>query len=236
MQQETYFDQLSRATSSRRLEPYRHGNTFGDDTKIYGAYAWNVVLSESLYPAFHGIEIALRNSIHEAASQEFGDQYWFKSRLKPNEQGILTEVTDRLNSQKKPLQAGDFVAAFIFGFWVSLFNRRYEQVLWPRLLSPVFPSIPRRQRTRKDLFKRLDKIRILRNRVSHHEPIWHWKDLTEQHHEILETIGWISPAMLELTKLLDRFPDGYTNGRETYETRVETLIQNWSQTNSEPGV
>lgn len=180
MQQETYFDQLSQATSPRRLEPYRHSNTFGDVTKIYGAYAWNIVLSESLYPAFHGIEIALRNSIRGAASQKFGDRYWFKTRLKPNEQRILTEVTNRLNSQKKPLQAGDFVAAFMFGFWVSLFNRRYEQVLGPRLLSPVFPSIPRRQRTRKDLFKRLDKIRILRNRVSHHEPIWHWKDLTEQ--------------------------------------------------------
>jgi hypothetical protein len=46
----------------------------------------------------------------------------------------------------------------------------------------------------------------LRNRVFHHEPIWYWRDLAQQHAQLLETINWINPAMRSLIGVLDRFP------------------------------
>ena len=100
MPQEDYFDRLSKQPHPSASD---HTATVTPSTmtqKPTELMLGMLYQSESLYPAFHGIEIALRYSIHEAASQKFGDQYWFKSWLKPNEQGILTEVTDRLNSQK----------------------------------------------------------------------------------------------------------------------------------------
>ena len=100
-------------------------------------------------------------------------------------------------------------------------------MLWPKLLEPVFPHCPRSQRTRRNVYVRLDEIRRLRNRVFHHEPIWHLPDLEERHQEILETIGWISPAMLEMTRLLDRFDSVYTTGADHYARELDSVAQNW---------
>ena len=74
----------------------------------------------------------------------------------------------------------------------------------------------------------MDRIRRLRNRVFHHEPIWHLPDLPKQHELILETIGWISPAMLAATRLLDRFDSVYTRGAQPYAAELETIAQNWN--------
>lgn len=121
-----------------------------------------------------------------------------------------------------------YISECSFGFWVGLFRGDYEQALWNRLLPAVFPHAPRRLRSRSGLYERLDRIRRLRNRVFHHEPIWHLQDLEQQHELILETIGWISPAMLELTRLLDRFDSVYTMGAQHYAIELDSIAQNWS--------
>jgi len=74
------------------------------------------------------------------------------------------------------------------------------------------------------LSKRLHPVRHLRNRVFHHEPIWHWRDLVQQHNELLEAISWINPAMLEMIKVLDRFPDVRQQGVQTYERAIGALM------------
>ena len=74
----------------------------------------------------------------------------------------------------------------------------------------------------------MDGIRRLRNRVSHHEPIWHLPNLAEQHAEILETIGWISPAMLAVTRMLDRFDSVYTMEPQRYIEELYSIALNWS--------
>jgi len=55
-------------------------------------------------------------------------------------------------------------------------------------------------------------VRHLRNRVSHHEPIWHNPRLPLQHGEVLETIRWISPELADVVGLIDRFPAIYAGG------------------------
>ena len=78
------------------------------------------------------------------------------------------------------------------------------------------------------MFQRLSKIQELRNRVFHHEPVWHLPELERRHQEILETIGWISPAMLATTRLLDRFDSVYTSGAQSYQKELDSLAQNWA--------
>lgn len=223
------FDQLRRAISDPRLGPYRQQNIGGADLDCYACYAWNNILCESLYPALQGLEVTLRNSIHAAASSVFSNDYWFNSVLIQQEQRRLVEVTARLKSLGKPsaASADDFVSGFNFGFWVSLFDSRYEQILWPRLLKGVFPHIPRRLRTRQNLLQRLDPIRILRNRVFHYEPIWHWKDLPQKHDTILEIIGWVNPIMLDMVNLFDRFAEVHRDGRQDCERALSQLMKGW---------
>ena len=81
MCQSKYFSELQRAVSDGRLEPYLRHSPNGDVAQAFATYLWNLALCESLYPALQGIEVTLRNSIHSAASSEFGDEFWFKSQL-----------------------------------------------------------------------------------------------------------------------------------------------------------
>ena len=220
MPQEELSSQLEAAISAARLSIYPPAAS----GETYGTYAWNIAVCESLYPALHCVEVTLRNSIHNAATAHFGDEYWFRTRLAPNEQPLLAEIEQGLLSQGKSLLAGEFVSGFRFGFWVRLFGRRYEQTLWPRLLKSVFPHIPRKQRSRDYLRRRLIEIQTLRNRVFHHEPVWNWPNLPEQHSQILETVGWVSPAMRRFLEAIDRFPTVHSAGPPGYRRQLAATL------------
>lgn len=218
-----FFSELGHSISSDRFQPYRQGNP-QDDLAAYAAYAWNIAICESLYPALCCAEIALRNSIHSAATRRFGSDFWFIGRLERPEQEQLDRLRRRIDpSGGKSLSAADFVSGLNLGFWVNLFMGRYEQTLWPRMLRDVFPYATRRQAAREPLYQQLNRIRRLRNRVFHYEPIWHWPDLRNRHRLILQTIGWISPAMLALTRLLDRFPIVYDGGIQPYAQQIGAI-------------
>ncbi len=89
-------------------------------------------------------------------------------------------------------------------------------------------NAPGYQRERSLIRASLDRIRRLRNRVFHHEPVWHLPDLEHRHEETLETIGWISRAMLAMTRLLDRFDSVYTMGAENHAGELDSLARNWT--------
>ena len=91
-----------------------------------------------------------------------------------------------------------------------------------QVLREVFSYIPREVLTRTYILRRLNRVGRLRNRVFHHEPIWHWRDLTQQHRDLLEIIGWISPAMLGVVRMIDRFPQVHQQGIAGYQA---TLVQ-----------
>lgn len=219
--QEGLANSLSQSISESRLGPYRRAGTSAAET--FANYLWNIALSESLYPVLQGLEITLRNRIHIAATATFGRDDWFGSVLVAQEVRILSIAEARLKQANKLTQPDDLVAALPLGFWVNLFYRRYEQKLWPRLLKEVFPYLPANLRRRNYVSQRLAPIRHLRNRVFHHEPVWHWTDLAQHHQEVLETIGWINPDMQVLAQSLDRFPEVYALGAGGYREAARGL-------------
>src|SRR3990167_1230788 len=135
--------QLYSALSSERLEAYRRRLGVGDDdTALFGCYLWNVTLSESLYPGLQALEVVLRNSIHAAATEHFRGLDWFdKPRVLQHEREreSIAAARSGLLKQGKSDDTASVIAELSFGFWASLLDRRYEQVLWPRLLRAVFP-------------------------------------------------------------------------------------------------
>ena len=131
---------MVQAISLERLAPYQA--RFKADAKALGAYAWNVALCESLYPVLNGLEVTLRNSVHDAASTEFGDYYWFDKLELPKSKKAVEKARSRLGNSPKDvdyLSAGRLIAELNFEFWVGLLDSSNEQVLWPKLLKPVFP-------------------------------------------------------------------------------------------------
>lgn len=209
--------------SNERLAGYE-SRTLGDgDLDTFCHYAWNLSLSESLYPILQCVEVALRNTIHEAARNHFGRDDWFDDSSIINYRFAvesLAKTKAKLQREQRPPDPHRIVAELTFGFWASLLERRYELPLWRPLIKTAFPAMPRRDRTRLALRDRFDEIRLLRNRIFHHEPIWYWGDLEEKHNRIVEALGWIEPAMVDLVSAVDRFPVVYTDGAAAIEARI----------------
>jgi len=138
----------------------------------------------------------------------------------------------RLQAYTEP---GDrLVAELTFGFWSSLLTQHYDAPtpgggFWPYLLRPVFPHVPKHLRTRVQILKRIDQIRHFRNRVFHHETIWYFdqspdkKNLCLIHDEILEAIGWISPEMERVLKVVDGFAEVCDS---SYLAKIKEMLGN----------
>jgi hypothetical protein len=217
--QANFVTKLYQVLSQERLDAYQQRTQTDGDLALFSHYIWNMALSESLYPGLQALEVALRNTIHNTATQQFKREDWYADQQIIHYHyniNAITKTREQLHRQRKTPDPGRVIAELSFGFWTSLFDSRYEQNLWTRLIKPAFPHMPRRIRTRKELSKRLNKIRNLRNRVFHHEPIWYWQDLPQQHNILLETLAWIEPAMREMLTSLDRFPGVYQAGPNTY--------------------
>lgn len=219
---------LERPVSRVRLENYRRGNS---DLEMVVNYFFNVELSEALYPSLQAFEVAFRNSIHATLASHFQSPYWFdESGLLPAWQSQqIQNARDKLTRASKRPDADRIVAELSFGFWHSLLNSPFERGLWrpnrSALLVQVFPQIPRRYRSRQHVWDRCDRIRIIRNRVMHFEPVWSRPHLTKDHADILETLRWMSIDMHDTIAMCDRFPQVHALGRASMEKRIRAEIQ-----------
>lgn len=137
------FINLRVVLSPERIASYRRPGE--PDAWLFARYLWDITLSEAFYPCLHGLEIGLRNTLHNTLSQDVNNPLWFDmpNILHQDEVNRVNEAKQELISSGKPLDPGRIVAELSFGFWTSLLNARYEQRLWPRLLRTAFPSMPR---------------------------------------------------------------------------------------------
>lgn len=219
------FIALRNSLSPERISTYqRPGET---EAWLFARYLWDMTLSEALYPSLHSLEIGLRNTLHNTLTQDVNNSLWFDlpNILLPDEANRVYEAKQELTNVGKPLDPGRIVAELSFGFWTSLLNARYEQRLWPRLLQSAFPAMPRTLRNRKNISRRLNEIRKLRNRVFHYESVSRIPSLTRKHADILEAISWINPELRSMVELIDRFPEVHRSGLAEAVTRVETFVR-----------
>lgn len=214
--QSDLYKNLEEALSEEKLNAYRERKAGCTDREIFAHFLWNVQLSESLYPGLQALEVALRNRLCQAVEDKFGGEFHLVAHkfLAEREMESFNKAEEELQKLNKTITKGLIIEELKFGFWTSLFDRRYEHnsVLWPSLLKETLPRAPKYFRTRQELSKRLNKIRQLRNKIFHHCSIWHWQDLSAQHCMLFETIGWLSPEIKDMISSIDRFPEVYKNG------------------------
>jgi hypothetical protein len=219
------FTPLRPVISADRLQGYERLG--GGMLDALARYSWNSHLGASLYPTLLHLEVAFRNRLHDAIASRYPIGPWrdidcwlgrVPSVLAPSEVAQVQVATDRLRRSGKTIAPGRVIAELTFGFWTNLLDVRYErrQVFWPPLLEGAFPHLPAVRRTRRIVARRFNMLRRLRNRVFHYEPIWHWRDLRQQHELLLEAIAWLSPELLRLASATDRFPVTYANGWRAY--------------------
>jgi hypothetical protein len=90
------------------------------------------------------------------------------------------------------------------GFWTALIGRRYEDSLWTKHLHKAFLNATAEltlftgekkivKMRRNDIAKRIDEIRILRNRIAHHKCVLTYA-VVKTYEEIMAAIGWLCPT------------------------------------------
>lgn len=221
------FTDIEKHISPARLSSYRSLNPSGTTEETIGLYYWNKAVSAAFFPAIQCLEVSLRNAIHIAATAHFSNTTWYdplvtgianelyskgklgfnyilNKREKSESEKKLAEAKTKLRKSRKTETPSGIIAELSFGFWVTLLNAQCEDFhkhtkLWPDLTSTVFPNSPSE---RSFLFHKYRNINDIRNRLSHHEPIWKSGSATNlhsaiayaaaQYDEVMTCIGYIS--------------------------------------------
>lgn len=162
----------------------------GDRRRAIQLYAYNAALGSAFHGPLQALEVTLRNAVHNSITRACGAKWLEDRHLEQPQRDAVDIAKDELNWAHGPQNSGRIVAALSLGFWVALFAKRYEEDLWRPVLHRCFN--PRQDR--RSLHDRLNRIRRLRNRIVHHEPILH-RDLRADHDLILWTLNLLSPEM-----------------------------------------
>jgi len=188
------------AYSPSRLAPYLQ-HSQGDAARAVNLYHWNVMVSAAFYGPLHTFELALRNSLHERLCDHFGQEDWWRPAPLDNEgQRLVGQAHSRCGGSASP---DDIVTELSLGFWTSLLARRYDRGLWVPALHRAFPGY---RGPRKPLQAQLYSLRLLRNRIMHHEPIHH-RHLEADHAKLYRALSYVNPAAASGIKPLDRVPE-----------------------------
>ena len=195
-----------RCLSIERFETYSRQSP--SQPSALELYAWNTALSAALYGPLQCLEVALRNSIYGTLEVHYGSM-WFENDglMRGAELHLVRETVDKIGRQGRTLSPGRVVAELPLGFWVGLLANGYDETLWRQHLYRLFGTRP----NSKALHGDLDKLRTLRNRIAHHEPIFQ-RRLLEDYERIKRVLGVLSPELLSWTTFHDRVADVLAEG------------------------
>jgi len=176
-------------------------------------YRWNVELSGAIYWNLATCEVVVRNAVDDALSAVYGPNWpWepaFIYDLNAEGKSILLKAKNKAGVSAS---TGKVMAELAFGFWEKMFKASFDARVWNGHLHRVFPQLtnPNVQVARADIAAKLKSIRNLRNRIAHHEPLFHMHvqpvlDTVQRIVKLrcLDTASWIArtttvPAVLAM--------------------------------------
>lgn len=214
-----FYPQVVKSLSSARLDDYRNALVKPSNLDVMTAYIQNIRISQALSPSIHILEVALRNSLHNAFSTAFKANDWYDTPnlLGTKQKDQLKLAKDKIGSTSKAVTPDLIVANLSFGFWVALFNHPYQNSIWQihsNLLKECFPRAPRYARTRLYMSQLLYSLRLLRNDISHWDRIKIDPNFNKCKADLDRMIGWLSPAAECLHRSVDNLAEILSSNAE----------------------
>lgn len=197
---------IEQSLSRDRLGKYL-ASTGNDLDLAIGLYERNTRLAAAFYAPLQTLEICLRNHLNDQMTSIYGAD-WMTNGHPPLNGWAQKEILDAekgLGSAKAPVTGGAIVAELHLGFWISLLAPQYDATLWRSACHRAF-RYNGKGLARKMVHSRLNAIRRFRNRVAHHEPIFH-ANLEQAHEEIVEACSWICVQTAAWARLHSSFPE-----------------------------
>ncbi|WP_188915621.1 Abi family protein [Salinarimonas ramus] len=164
---------VSQPRFSRYLKACR-----GNKREVIDLYLPNSKLSQSLYLLIQIWEVCLRNKLNDFLCWKYNGSWPKDTRLQrnltANDRRRLNEAITRQSEARKVPHppTGAIVADLSAGFWVSLLAKSYDVPFsWRYNLSQVYPHAAGIKRAEASDI--CSALLDLRNRIAHHEPIYH---------------------------------------------------------------
>lgn len=158
-------------------------------------YQWNLKISAAFMVPLHILEITIRNAAASALGQVHTPNWpWNRGFIRslPNPKDKYSPQSNLLSVAARQPTVGKVVADLNFVFWQKIFTERHDDKLWRAHIFNLFPHAPNHASfriLRKTIHDDLADIRILRNRIAHHEPIFS-RNLDEDYNKMLKLISW----------------------------------------------
>ena len=165
------YEKYEIALSAPRLGKYRLACR-GNKNKALILYRYNIKLCQKFYGILGVLEVVLRNAINEHFKGQLGDGDWL---ITQTQTGFLMSYKDNIFKERDKLVNNrnythdKLVASLTLGAWTLMFSKNCYKKSGKTLLQ-IFPNktLGLNQRT---IYSELDKVRIFRNRIAHHEPL-----------------------------------------------------------------
>ena len=198
----------------------------GNKNKAQAMYYANARLARSFQPLISSFEVILRNHLHYALANHFGDVQWLinqktgfmsapslthanKKTGKVIVNDFLKKEIERaekiLTDKGRNITAGRIIAELNFGFWNSLYETHHYALLGG-VPCTIFNGLPAGV-GRKKINQKIQLIRKMRNRISHNEPLcfndksFDMTYVNDMYAVISDFMSWINPNILiEISK------------------------------------
>lgn len=169
---------ISETITRSRLTNYHSNVIGGTDINAIKLYTWNAQVSASLLFPIALFEVVVRNAVSEALTNVYGPNWHQNNSFAlslPDNQNVYSPRRDLISTARSHPIIGKAIPELKFVFWRDIFTARHDNRIWNTNLKSVFsnasPQVNNKD-LRKSLYASTEKIRVLRNRIAHHEPIF----------------------------------------------------------------
>ncbi|MCL2845439.1 MAG: Abi family protein [Chitinivibrionia bacterium] len=145
----------------------------GDEQKALRLYILNMEVSRKFHSVIGLFEVVLRNAIDKHYINHFNDKEWILNQIPEN--FFETRVVSSIVKEKEKLASVNsyshdrLVSVMNFGFWAKMFFK-HQFIRGDRTILAIFPNKAKGV-NQKTIAEEIDKVKLLRNRISHCEPI-----------------------------------------------------------------
>ncbi|WRW29470.1 hypothetical protein VQ574_20945 (plasmid) [Stutzerimonas frequens] len=168
--------------------------------RVLELYAWNAEVSGAFMLPQQICEVAIRNAASEVLEAVYGPQWpWaigFERSLPDPKVGFsLRKELASGRAKAPPGNTNKAIPELKFAFWGRLFTQRFDSRLWVPHLHKSFRGLPPGvsvQQCRQMIYDELDKVRGIRNRIAHHEPIFQ-RNLAADYARMMRLVMWRCP-------------------------------------------
>jgi hypothetical protein len=187
----------------------------GNKSKAIKLYKANISLSQKIFSVLSIFEIVLRNKIDQHYRSIYGSNWLFQAvqkdgflqtrgceKSRETIECIITILGYNYNPDKA-------IAELTLGFWAYLFASKQFAAAGSTLLN-IFPNRPFRT-NHTTVFNLLKGLKMIRNRVAHHEPICFDSPLSistssteQQYDDMIALLKWLNVDPTSLLSGIDR--------------------------------